>query len=190
MSIKSVIARAAAAVHRQWGSHQKVDTYLKALCEEMNRLGQTFIQRPPVADPAGTTGVLLGGDFVDLLVDQRMVVEVRTLERLLPIHLNQVRAYLNAGQWPGALIINFQERDFSDAIFCLDRFGFVEQGIFYEGDESLATHGQHGQDRQNEQAQAQAGKELALHAGLLARPTLGAELFDFGFNKSLLPGFA
>jgi GxxExxY protein len=43
----------------------------------------------------------------DLLVAQRLVVELEATERLAPIHLAQALSYLRATRLPLALVINF-----------------------------------------------------------------------------------
>jgi len=44
---------------------------------------------------------------VDLLVSGRVVVEVKAVERLLPIHEAQILTYLKLGGWKLWLVINF-----------------------------------------------------------------------------------
>ena len=43
----------------------------------------------------------------DLLIERRLIVELKTVDRLAPIHLAQALSYLKATQLPLALVINF-----------------------------------------------------------------------------------
>lgn len=44
---------------------------------------------------------------IDLLVDDRMVVEIKSVERLLPVHAKQLLTYLRLTKQPVGLLINF-----------------------------------------------------------------------------------
>ena len=44
---------------------------------------------------------------LDLLVEDRIVVEVKSIDRLLPLHEAQVLTYLRLTQAPAGLLINF-----------------------------------------------------------------------------------
>jgi len=43
----------------------------------------------------------------DLLVDDRLVVEIKSVERLLPVHAKQLLTYLRLTKQPVGLLINF-----------------------------------------------------------------------------------
>jgi iron complex transport system substrate-binding protein len=44
---------------------------------------------------------------IDLLVDERLIVEIKSVERLLPVHAKQVLTYLRLTRQPVGLLINF-----------------------------------------------------------------------------------
>ena len=44
---------------------------------------------------------------IDLLVDHRLIVEIKSIERLLPVHAKQLLTYLRLFQQPVGLLINF-----------------------------------------------------------------------------------
>ncbi|WP_314375023.1 GxxExxY protein [Sphingomonas paucimobilis] len=53
-------------------------------------------------------GVRIEGAFkIDLLVDERLVVEIRSVERLAPVHAKQLLTYLRLTGQPVGLLINF-----------------------------------------------------------------------------------
>tara|TARA_Y100000031_G_scaffold135470_1_gene158815 strand:- start:459 stop:671 length:213 start_codon:yes stop_codon:yes gene_type:complete len=47
------------------------------------------------------------GYRLDLLVGDAVVVEIKALESLLPIHQAQLLTYLKLGEWKVGLLINF-----------------------------------------------------------------------------------
>jgi GxxExxY protein len=47
------------------------------------------------------------GYRLDFLVEQTVVLEIKTVESLQPIHEAQLLTYLNLGGWPIGLLINF-----------------------------------------------------------------------------------
>ncbi|MDY0958754.1 GxxExxY protein [Sphingomonas sp. CFBP8993] len=53
-------------------------------------------------------GVRIDGAFkIDLLVDERLVVEIKSVERLAPVHAKQLLTYLRLTGQPVGLLINF-----------------------------------------------------------------------------------
>jgi hypothetical protein len=54
-------------------------------------------------------GCVVGEGRVDLLVDGRLVVELKAAERLMPVHKSQVISYLKATSCNLGLLINFNE---------------------------------------------------------------------------------
>lgn len=44
---------------------------------------------------------------IDLLVEERLIVEIKSLERLAPVHSKQVLTYLRLADQPVGLLINF-----------------------------------------------------------------------------------
>jgi GxxExxY protein len=51
--------------------------------------------------------VLLCRQRLDLVVDQKLVLEIKSVERLAPVHHAQVRSYLRASGMRVGLLINF-----------------------------------------------------------------------------------
>ena len=58
--------------------------------------------------PVTYKGMLLDcGYRVDILVDGRLVIELKAVEKIMPIHEAQVLTYLRMGGWQIGLIVNF-----------------------------------------------------------------------------------
>lgn len=97
---------AAIEVHRTLGPGFLEAVYERALCVELSLRGMSFRQQHPVK--IIYKGQDVGEGYVDILVDNRLVVELKTVEYLLPIHKAQALSYLKALNLPLALLINFK----------------------------------------------------------------------------------
>ena len=53
---------------------------------------------------------------VDLVVDDVVLVELKAVSRLLPIHETQLLSYLRLGNYPVGLLLNFHELHMKDGI--------------------------------------------------------------------------
>jgi GxxExxY protein len=110
MLIKSETAEAiigcAIAVHRALGPGLLESTYQACLRHEFMHAGLPFDTQ--VAVPVRYRGVQLDcGYRLDFVVSYEIVVEVKSMERTLPIHKAQVLTYLRLTGFPQGLLINF-----------------------------------------------------------------------------------
>jgi GxxExxY protein len=48
--------------------------------------------------------------FLDLVVDRIIVIEVKAVDRLHPVHVAQILSYMKAGRFPIGLLMNFNAR--------------------------------------------------------------------------------
>ena len=109
------IISAAITVHRELGPGLLESTYEACLAHELIEKGVRIEQQKAV--PVHYRGVYLDcGYRVDLLVDERVVVELKAVERLEPIHEAQLLTYLKLGGWKVGLLINFNVPVLKDGI--------------------------------------------------------------------------
>jgi GxxExxY protein len=105
-----VVVDAAHEVHRCLGPAFLESVYESALCHEL------FLRRVPFERQVGVRvlykGVGVGEGRADLVVDKRVVVELKALPALGPVHLAQVLSYLKAMGLTLGLLVNFGERHF------------------------------------------------------------------------------
>jgi GxxExxY protein len=99
---------AAIAVHRELGPGFLESIYSHALRLELDARGFAFECEKPVA--VMYRGVAIPGQRVDFVVDRRMIVEVKAVAALEPIHLAQVLSYLKTTGLRLGLLFNFHER--------------------------------------------------------------------------------
>jgi GxxExxY protein len=102
---KTIIA-AAIEVHKGLGPGLLESAYRECLCHELSLRTVPFARE--YALPVAYKSVKLDcGYRVDLLVSGLVVVEIKAVEALHPIHEAQLLTYLRLGKWPVGLLINF-----------------------------------------------------------------------------------
>ena len=107
------IIGAAIEVHRQTGPGLLESAYEACLCRELELSKVPFTRQAPVAlDYKGL--ILECGYRLDVLVGGLVIVEIKSVEKLQPIHSLQLATYLKlSGLWLG-LLINFNEPTLRD----------------------------------------------------------------------------
>jgi len=104
--ITKAIIGAAIEVHKHLGPGLLESAYAQCLCRELEIRGIAF--ETEKALPVEYKGLKLNcGYRIDLLVMGRVVVEIKAVDKLIPIHDAQVLSYLKMGGWKVGLLINF-----------------------------------------------------------------------------------
>jgi GxxExxY protein len=100
------IIGAAIEVHRALGPGLLEAAYEECLCRELSLRGIAFKRQVPL--PIEYKGAKLDCQFrIDILVEDLLVVELKSVEKIEPIHRAQLLTYLRlSGRWLG-LLINF-----------------------------------------------------------------------------------
>jgi len=100
------IIAACIEVHRHLGPGLLKAAYEQCLAYELSLRGFQFERQRPV--PVAYKGVRLDcGYRLDIVVEDKFIVEVKAIERLLPIHQAQVLTYLKLTGLPVAFLVNF-----------------------------------------------------------------------------------
>jgi len=100
------IIGAAIEVHRAIGPGLLESAYEQCLCHELHLRCIPFERQVPL--PVEYKGVKLDcGYRLDLVVAGLVVVELKAVERIEPIHEAQLLTYLKLGGWQVGLLINF-----------------------------------------------------------------------------------
>jgi GxxExxY protein len=104
--ISQGIIGAAIEVHRTLGPGLLESAYEHCLSHEFSLRQIPFERQLPL--PIDYKGVRLDcGYRLDFLVAETVVVEVKAIEALLPIHQAQLLSYLKLGGWKLGLLVNF-----------------------------------------------------------------------------------
>ena len=100
------IIGAAIEVHRHLGPGLLETAYQECLCYELSQQGLRFEQE--VALPVRYKGIKLDcGYRMDLVVEDTVLVEIKAIEGLLPVHSAQLLTYLKSSGKRVGLLINF-----------------------------------------------------------------------------------
>jgi GxxExxY protein len=113
--ITGQIIGAAIEVHRALGPGLLESAYEECLCHELRSRGVPFDRQLPL--PVTYKGITLEcGYRLDLFVAGRVIVELKSVEKLEPIHTAQVLTYLRLKGPRLALLINFNVPCLKDGI--------------------------------------------------------------------------
>ena len=109
------IIAAAIEVHRHLGPGLLESAYQECVCYELSRMGLSFTRE--VHLPVSYKGLQLACSYrIDLLVENEILVELKSVEKLLPIHSAQLLTYLKASHKQIGLLINFNVLVLKDGI--------------------------------------------------------------------------
>jgi len=97
---------AAIEVHRQLGPGLLESSYHTCLCRELEL--RDIPHHSEVALPLEYKGLQIAkGYVIDLLIEDSLIVEVKSVEKLLPVHSAQLMTYMRLQRAPSGLLINF-----------------------------------------------------------------------------------
>jgi GxxExxY protein len=96
---------AAIEVHRKLGPGFREDVYENALCIELERRRLQVARQVDI--PVHHDGVEVGRHTLDLVIEQRIILELKAVSQLLEVHVAQLTAYLRAADLRLGLLLNF-----------------------------------------------------------------------------------
>ena len=113
--IGASVVDAGIKVHRALGAGLLESAYQACLVHELSRRGH-HIERE-LEMPVRYEGIAVDcGYRIDLMVDAEVVVELKAVEQLLPIHEAQVLTYLKLSKKRLGLLMNFNTRRLKDGL--------------------------------------------------------------------------
>jgi len=102
-------------VHRALGPGLLESAYEKCLSFELGQHGIPFRQQLPV--PVEYKGARIEcGYRIDLLVDDAVIVELKSVDQLAPIHEAQLLTYMKLARIHTGLLINFNQQRLIDGL--------------------------------------------------------------------------
>ena len=106
--ITDQIIGAAIEVHRETGPGLLESVYEECLCYELSQLKLAFRRQVPL--PVSYKGIKLDcGYKMDLVIEDAVIVELKSVEQLLPVHSAQLLTYLKLARKQVGLLMNFNE---------------------------------------------------------------------------------
>jgi GxxExxY protein len=102
-------------VHRRLGPGLLESVYDKCLCHELDKASIPFQRQ--VALPLRYDEVQLDcGYIADVIVDAQVILELKSVDRIQPLHEAQLLTYLRLSECQVGLLINFNTVSLTDAI--------------------------------------------------------------------------
>ena len=98
---------AAIEIHRALGPGYQEGIYEEALAFEFGRMGVSFERQRTFS--VKYLGHVVGEGRIDFLIEGKLVVELKAVEKTHPVHKAQVISYLKALSCQTGLLINFNE---------------------------------------------------------------------------------
>ena len=103
--VTGLVIGCAIEVHKALGPGLKEDSYHKALCAALTAENITYRSKSSL--PVAFQGVPVGRYSPDLIVEDAVVVEIKSVDRLTPLFTSQILSYMRIAQLRVGLILNF-----------------------------------------------------------------------------------
>lgn len=114
-------------VANKYGKGLKEQIYQRALAEELTKLGLKFQQQKRINIYSLDTGKQLGVYVPDFLVEDKVIIEIKSSNFTTKRDIEQQRSYLRASIYEVAYLVNFgvEKLDIRRSIYTNDRKPFV-----------------------------------------------------------------
>jgi GxxExxY protein len=103
--LSHAIVGAAIEVHRRIGPGMLERAYQRALECELRFRGILFVAQAPIT--LSYRDCQIEAFFADFIVDEKIILEIKSVERYTPLHRAQVYSYLGASNLHLGMLINF-----------------------------------------------------------------------------------
>lgn len=102
-------------IHKELGPGLLESVYEAILADGLRRAGLVVERQKPL--PISFEGVQINESYrVDLLIERRLIIEVKSIERIAPVHGKQLLTYLRLAQQPLGLLMNFGGETFKEGV--------------------------------------------------------------------------
>jgi len=113
--ITSAVIDEAIGIHRELGPGLFETVYETVLAGRLEKRGLLAERQVPV--PIEFDGHAFGAAFkIDILVENRLVLEIKSVETLTKLHARQLTTYLRLTKQPVGLLLNFSALTMKDGI--------------------------------------------------------------------------
>ena len=102
-------------IHKELGPGLLESVYEAILADGLTRTG-FFVERQKLL-PITFEGVQINEGYrVDLLIESRLIIEIKSVERIAPVHGKQLLTYLRLAKQPLGLLMNFGGETFKEGV--------------------------------------------------------------------------
>lgn len=102
-------------VHRTLGPGLLESAYCECLSYEIKNNG-LYVEREKILPITYKEIILDHGYRIDLVIENTLVLELKTVEELTDVHHAQLLTYLKLGNYPVGLLINFHSKILKDGL--------------------------------------------------------------------------
>lgn len=93
-------------IHVQYGPGLFESVYEEIFCHEWSKLGMTFKRQQAI--PLVHEEIKMGVGFrVDVIIEDKVIIEIKSIDALAPVHFKQVLTYLKLTDLKLGLLVNF-----------------------------------------------------------------------------------
>jgi GxxExxY protein len=104
--LSQIVLDSSIEVHRNLGPGLLESTYEICLCKELYSRNVKYLRQ--VFLPVNYKGEQLNADYrIDLLIEYELIIELKSVDTLLPVHFAQLLTYLRLSDKKLGLLINF-----------------------------------------------------------------------------------
>ncbi len=114
-SIATIAVDCGFKLHERLGPGLLESVYEVILCESLTRRG-LVVERQKVIEIRFDDFVINEGFRADLLVDGKLLIELKSVEQIAPVHSKQLLTYLRLLDMPLGLLMNFGASTFREGI--------------------------------------------------------------------------
>jgi GxxExxY protein len=114
--LSSKVIEAAINVHKELGPGLFESVYINCLLFELKNMDLEVKSEVPLPVFYRGQKVSEEGFRLDLLVEDKIIVELKSVEKIQPVHKKQLLTYLRLANKPLGLLINFNEPLLKDGI--------------------------------------------------------------------------
>jgi len=113
--LSKLVLDVAFKIHRQYGPGLFESVYEELFCYEWSKLGIEFKRQYPI--PLIHEEIKLQAGFrADVIIENKVIIELKSIEALANIHFKQVLTYMKLADIKLALLINFNVVYLKDGI--------------------------------------------------------------------------
>ena len=113
--LSAVVVDTAFRIHKDLGPGLLESVYELILAEKLHKQGISVDRQRPI--DISYDDVMIESAFrVDLLVEERLVIEIKSLEQLAPVHAKQLLTYIRLMNLPLGLLVNFGAATFREGV--------------------------------------------------------------------------
>ncbi|NVK63851.1 MAG: GxxExxY protein [Flavobacteriales bacterium] len=113
--LASIVFRLGMKVHRELGPGLLESVYEECLCYELKREGVQFERQKSLS--LLYSGVEIESKLkLDLVLEDKLIVELKSVNKFEPIHMAQILTYLKLSQCKLGLLINFNTSLFKSGV--------------------------------------------------------------------------